>query len=83
VISLPVRALLRCKAVADLKEATTIGPEFAPTRMLVGYPQNGPLEMWFAPSGKWRESGEPHPLDIVGFVNPDGSLRPLTTEFSP
>lgn len=80
-IALPVKVLLRCKQVADVTGASELGNDVTPQRVLTGRLASGSMELWFA-DGKWRESGEPHPLDIVGFINPDGSLRPLTNEFS-
>jgi hypothetical protein len=81
VITLPVKVLLRCRTTGIVKGFGRIGPDAAPERIWIGQGESGGVELWFA-GGKWRESGEPHPLDIVGFVNPDGSMRPLTNEFS-
>lgn len=87
-IAFPVKALLRNRGTAILKGVCSLGNEFAPENYVVGYvdPHQDvyhrevcSLEMW-RKDGKWRYSGASHIYDIVGFVNHDGSVRPLTNE---
>ena len=87
-IPFPVRALLRNKATVILRGLCNLGKEFSPEVYIVGHVDTNPdafqkevcnLEMW-RKDGKWRYNGASHSLDIVGFVNQDGSVRPLTSE---
>jgi hypothetical protein len=78
-IALPVRVLLRSGEIAVIGSQVEIG--IPPGRMLMGERGSGSFDMWFAPSGRWRESGEPHALDIIGFMYPDGHSFPLSKEF--
>ena len=88
-IPFPVKAVLRNKATVVLRGISKIGLEFSPESYIVGHVEKGhdeyqsqicSLEMWRT-DGKWSYNGSAHSLDIVGFVNPNGSLRPLTNEF--
>jgi len=87
-IPFPVKALLRNKAIVILKGVMNLGKEFDPEVYVVGYVDYNMdqyqkdvcnLEMW-RKDGKWRYSGASHVHDIVGFVNQDGTVRPLTNE---
>lgn len=87
-IPFPVRALLRNKATVTLRGICNLGKEFAPEIYVVGHVDTNQdayqkevcnLEMW-RKDGKWRYEGGGHSLDIVGFINPNGTVRPLTNE---
>ena len=87
-IPFPAKALLRNKATAVLKGLLKLGKEFDPEVYVVGYVDSNldqyqkdvcNLEMW-RKDGKWRYNGTSHVHDIVGFVNPNGTVRPLTNE---
>jgi hypothetical protein len=80
-IALPVKVLLRNRTVATVTSTSLVGPNEESVRVLQGEKYEGGFELWF-PNGKWRETARPHPLDIVGFLNPDGAMRPLTNEFA-
>lgn len=81
-IALPVHVVLRDRRMAIVTGVCGIGPEAAPERFLVGRFPSGGFDLWRG-DGRWRYDGAAHPADIVGFLNPDGSARPLTNEFSP
>lgn len=80
-IAFPVKALLRNKTIANLKARVNLGKDFDPDIYIVGQTQDEPCEMWLK-KGCWRYNATPHPLDIVGFPNADGSFRPLTNELT-
>ena len=80
-IALPVKVLLRNRTIATVNSCSQIGPPEDMVRVVQGEKAEGGFELWFN-DGKWRETGRPHPLDIVGFLNPDGAMRPLTNEFT-
>ncbi len=89
-IAFPVKAVLRNKATVILRGISKIGLEFVQEEYIVGHVETGhdkyqaelsSLEMWRRKDGRWSYSGATNSLDIVGFINPNGTLRPLTSEF--
>ena len=74
-LKLPARVLLRCKKTAVLRQDHAEVAEGCFD--LVGRcDASGEMELWRS-DGKWREDGEPHPLDIVG-IEHDGHFLPFT-----
>lgn len=88
-IAFPSKVLLRCKAVAIIRGLMRIGPEFAPEIYVIGH-MDKPVDDWqrdictmemWRQDGKWSYDGKAsNRLDIVGIINPDGSMKPLTNE---
>jgi len=74
---LPVNVMLRGKQFARV---TLVSSDVYPFS-LQGRTNFGTPELWHR-DGHWREDKAPHPLDIVGVVAPDGSVVPLTDQFT-
>lgn len=66
----PTAVFLRCGKAAHVTGRVT-GPW--PFALIGRTVEEGRLELW-QENGRWRESGEAHPLDIVSLVTAGGAL---------